>query len=77
MRFTRFATIYGANTELSQLLGKSYDKSNYDLHRLLLEIDSAIAHARGLYTDPAEPWPHQVGTYVYQLIASPSPATSP
>lgn len=75
------STVSQCETELSRLLGKPYDKSNYDPRRLLPEVDSAIAHAQRLHTDPAEPWPQQVGTHVYRLVAkltaSPSSATSP
>ena len=75
------STVSQCETELSRLFEKPYNKSNYDPHRLLPEIDSAIANARRLHTDPAEPWPQQVGTHVYRLVsqltASPSPVTLP
>jgi hypothetical protein len=75
------STVSECERELTRLLGKPYDKSNYDPHRLLPKVDHAIAHAQRLHTDDAEPWPPSVGTQVYKLvahlIASPTPATSP
>lgn len=55
--------------ELTRLLKKPYDKSNYDPRLLLPHVDDAISHARRLHTDSTEPWPQQVGTHVYCLVA--------
>lgn len=75
------STVRECEGELTRLLGKPYDKSNYDPHRLLPKVDSAIAHAKRLHTDEAEPWPSSVGTHVYKLVAKliarPTPNSSP
>ena len=62
-------TVSQCSAALTRLLGKPYDKSNYDPHTLLPRVADAIAHAQRLHTDPAEPWPQQVGTHVYRLVA--------
>jgi hypothetical protein len=63
------ATVNQCEKALTRLLGKPYDKSDYDPQPLLPYVDDAIAHAQRLHTDYNEPWPQQVGTHVYRLVA--------
>lgn len=53
--------------ELERFLGR-YDKSEYDVYRLIPHIQHAIRHAQRLDHDPNEPWPRSVGSRVYRLV---------
>ncbi len=54
--------------ELTRLLGKKYNKSNYDLSKLIPYIGNAIRHAKRLHVDQTEEIPSSVGTHVYLLV---------
>jgi hypothetical protein len=60
-------TVKACQTELNRLLGRPYDKADYDPRPLLSHLKDAIAHGRRLQVEPDEPWPQQVGTHVYRL----------
>ncbi|MDC0834608.1 RloB family protein [Geitlerinema sp. CS-897] len=62
------ATVKECESELTRLLGKRYEKSNYDAQKLLAYVKEAIAHGKRLHTDEQEFCPQQVGTHVYRLV---------
>ena len=51
--------------ELTRLLGQKYNKSDYDLRKLIPHIETAIRHAKRLDTEEI---PSSVGTRVYLLV---------
>lgn len=54
--------------ELERLLGR-YDKSDYDVDKLIPHLLIAIKHARRLDSNPADAWPRITATRVYLLVA--------
>ena len=55
--------------KMRRLLG-SYSESNYDVYRLLPNINVAIARALKLDVNPTDRWPQDIGTRVYLLVQS-------
>lgn len=67
-------TVAACITELSRLLGKPYQKNNYDADQLLRQVQSALNAARHLETrnhtdSPPNPWPQHPGTQVHRLVS--------
>lgn len=54
--------------ELNKLLLGNYSKNDFDVDKLLKKLDKAIAKAKQLHKNKAEPFPKQVGTHVYLLV---------
>lgn len=52
---------------LRKLLG-NYDKNNYDVDKLVENINKALEKCRNLHKDKVEPFPKETGTHVYLLI---------
>jgi hypothetical protein len=52
--------------ELTKLLGK-YDKANYNVEKLLDNLNKAISKAKQLHQDENEMFPKEPGTHVYLL----------
>lgn len=55
--------------KLRALLG-SYQESNYDADKLVLQVADAIARAEDLDKDKSARWPQGLGTHVYKLAKS-------
>lgn len=55
--------------KLRALLG-SYQESNYDADKLVLQVADAIARAEDLDKDKSARWPQGLGTHVYKLTKS-------
>jgi hypothetical protein len=53
--------------ELVRLLG-SYNKGNPDCSRFLPSVETAIAQAQTLDTNPEHRWPNDLGTRVYLVV---------
>ncbi|MCG8353390.1 MAG: RloB family protein [Chloroflexales bacterium] len=58
----------GCEKELERLLGR-YDKTEYDVSKLIPHIQLAIEHACRLDCAPDDAWPRETGTRVYRLVA--------
>jgi hypothetical protein len=58
----------GCEQELERLLGR-YDKTAYDVNKLIPHIHLAIGQTRRLDRVPDDTWPRETGTRVYKLAA--------
>lgn len=48
----------------------SFQKSNYEARRLLMNIEAAVKKAKILDDIPSHRWPQKPGTHVYKLVES-------
>jgi hypothetical protein len=61
--------VISCECELTRILGKKYEKGDYDPTKLLPYVRDAIRHGKRLHTDQAEKWPRSVGSHVYLLVS--------
>lgn len=48
----------------------SFQKSNYDAEKIILNLSSAVKRAKILDDNPGHRWPQKVGTHIYRLVES-------
>lgn len=68
-KLKKLSNVADCKRELTRILGKEYEKGDYDPTKLLEYVENAIRHAKDLHTDQKEKWPISVGSHVYLLVS--------